>query len=324
MTMAALPKSASAYVCNFSAVALGMPSCRVAVGNVVVPNWARRPARGGGINHEHFPATPDNVRALAEAGIRRIAILVRDPRQQLVSLMHHQIKDLPGCPLAQDLLAAPERERVDAMLRRDFFTRTIDWVGGWLAEAGREGSPLSIDFVTFEELVRDPAAFFRALWLFFGMEVPVANIAAVIDSPAGQDMRWNFRKGETDEWRSLATPATQASMWARMPRAVGESLRLAGIGSIQNVLTRYGSQRRLCSMTPEPSAACPGALPARRHPPGVSQIPAIAVDTASAPRQGTNEKPRAFARGSAVQVPTPAVRPGAAGLRASAACGRAP
>ena len=62
VVLTSLPRSASAFITNFSSHFLGVPSGRMSISMFpdfqIVPLWAGRVSRGGIINHEHFPPTP--------------------------------------------------------------------------------------------------------------------------------------------------------------------------------------------------------------------------------------------------------------------------
>src|SRR5690606_7208323 len=84
LLISSLPKSASEFLCYTIAEALDIPVVRVSLGNpffgVIRSEWVRDVFADGGITHDHFGATPENLAELRRANVKDIVVLVRDPR----------------------------------------------------------------------------------------------------------------------------------------------------------------------------------------------------------------------------------------------------
>ena len=86
-----LPKSATVFVQRTMQLTLGCTFVRFAnTQQDIVPDkfdefFAQNRAVGG----QHFPPSERNLRLLAAHDVRRIAILVRDPRDAVISAWHH-------------------------------------------------------------------------------------------------------------------------------------------------------------------------------------------------------------------------------------------
>jgi len=91
-----MPKSGSLYLWQVLEYGLCVPACRVShstfPGDIIVPEWLDRLRCGNVVTQEHIPASLENLAAMSRAGVKKIIVHVRDPRQATVSWMHHIIK----------------------------------------------------------------------------------------------------------------------------------------------------------------------------------------------------------------------------------------
>lgn len=84
------PKSGSVAVGGILNHGFVLPTVLYEIASIrVVRSWAIDFMRGGACHVTHLVPSPTNPRLLAEAGARRIIVHVRDPRQQILSFMHH-------------------------------------------------------------------------------------------------------------------------------------------------------------------------------------------------------------------------------------------
>lgn len=222
-----LPKSASESIWNRLAEGLGMAQAHVSIGLFpdccVVGPRAATLAQGGLIVKEHLPATAHNLAMLGAAGVRKVVFHVRDPRQATLSWAHFVRDDV-----SMRLMAPIWRRIVPpaAVLRQDL-AAAIDWsianylpllvgvIEGWMAvEAGRTQG-FEVLFTEFEAFRRDESAFLDSLLGFYGVprdrwDPSRSDEAAII----------HLRKGETEEWRRVFTPAQAAAAAERLPEAM--------------------------------------------------------------------------------------------------------
>jgi hypothetical protein len=225
IVMTSFPRSASAFIINFSSAHLKVPVGRMSIGMFpdmeIVPIWAERLAQGGMINHEHFPPSSSNLAALKAARISKLAVHVRDPRQQLISWVHHRTNEIPrGVPqqaTAKEIsfVELSFEEKIDWMIETHF-PKLIEWVVQWIDAAEREKDWLEIRFTTYEEFVADKTRFVEELWAFFGIGVDPGILESNInkvEKEAKMGAKWsNFRQGTVDEWRKVATVEQQKAM----------------------------------------------------------------------------------------------------------------
>ena len=89
MLINTVPKSASESIWNKLAQGLGLAQCHFSLGLfpdcTLMPSRVRATAAGGVIVKEHLPATPFNLQVLAEHGLDRVLVHLRDPRQATLS-----------------------------------------------------------------------------------------------------------------------------------------------------------------------------------------------------------------------------------------------
>lgn len=229
--IASLPKSASAYVASVSSLLLEVPVCRISAGQFpnfqVIPGWARQVALGGAVTHEHFGPSTHNLDAIKAAGLRHVAVQIRDPRQTLISYVHIDavIEMMPEAAKSE------VTDRVGWALQ-SYFGQMVRWIGDWaeiadLQPAGLRSADLQsedldpgleICMVSFEDFVADKARFFCDLWRFFGLPAEIKAVEEALGKLANPAIPGvNFRRGEADEWRRVVTTAQRRAMWELIP-----------------------------------------------------------------------------------------------------------
>ncbi len=223
----ALPKSASESIWNRLAQGLGIAQGHISIGLfpdcLAVPYRVREFSRGGMAAKEHLPATTHNVAALAEAGVERVIVHVRDPRQALLSWAHFLEGDV-----RKRLLAPLWRKTTPpADFFRQPFATQLDWhiehylpiivrfIDDWVEAGGSPAAGISVKFLTFEAFKADASGYFDELLAFFGID-PVLY-AAEAEAEA-----IHLRKGAVDEWRGVFTAEQAARIWQRIPARLAE------------------------------------------------------------------------------------------------------
>lgn len=226
-----IPKSASETVWNRLAKGLGMAQCHISVGlfpNCMAVPWrVREFAKGGIVTKEHLAPTTFNVRSLVDAGIDRLVLHLRDPRQVLLSWAYFVRDDIAQTPLGPlwRQTCPPA-----AYLQGDFGA-LLDWcvdsylphvvafIEEWMRIADDPEIPLDVRFSTFERFLEAPRDH-------------LADLLAFYDTPADaideQAQEWaadgHYRRGEREEWRDVLTPDQKARANAQLPGTVMERL----------------------------------------------------------------------------------------------------
>lgn len=210
MPMFSMSKSGSSYSAAFTARLLDIPAGVVSVDHAVgFPAWLRFAAQFPIALHDHTILSVANLRLLRDLGVQRIGLQVRDPRQCLLSLAHHDMASpIDTVPGSSDLLRAKGFEAYFDLIIESFAAEYAAWAATWKRRAARAG--VEIRFFKHEVMAAKPRDFFGDMLDFFGATDATrsrmsAAMTGVEDSRKGGDL--NFRSGKTDEWRTVLTPA---------------------------------------------------------------------------------------------------------------------
>jgi hypothetical protein len=207
----AMMKSASEFIRENLIRALDVPEIGLSVGTVpwdeVVPSAVRQLAHGGAIARSHLSA--NNLAVLAANGVDRLILHVRDPRQVIVSWVHHmrRISDVEfrwsalryDPPLPAEFRQWGLRRQMDWAVH-NYMPGQLQWLEDW-ASALHQGPPIPVLVSTFEDFVADQQAFFRKLSDFLG----VAEIRLPGSRRQSAAAMRNFRRGSIGEWRDVLT-----------------------------------------------------------------------------------------------------------------------
>lgn len=211
------PKSASIPIANIFCSGFNLPSFAYSLANVeVIQSWARDYARGGACYVTHLEPSAQNIDRLKQASIEKVIVHVRDPRQSLLSMIHHLTRYPNNLP-ALSRNAFDGRSISDQVSElMDFYIRRIRWIQGWMDAESR----LSAMFSTFEEFVRDRTAFIDRYINFYGAPREHFSFENATRIQEGTDQ--HFRAGLIDEWREVFPPAEAELLTACLPTAMKE------------------------------------------------------------------------------------------------------
>jgi hypothetical protein len=201
-----LMRSASATLTNSIAATFDIPHLRMCIGeglrSIVVKRWAVQVARGGTVTHEHFRATPENLAALRDAGIRALWVQVRDPRDAAFSLA--QMRE------DYSRMLPPEVDPLSDETFVEDCQRLANWIGEWID--ARDRDDVNAHFITFAEVTSNLAG-------------TIAKIFPGYESSNVVLRQTNFRRGIGGEWR-VHSPASQERAWSVIPTNVKAILKL--------------------------------------------------------------------------------------------------
>lgn len=188
----------------------------------LLPSYLAQFAKGGAVSVQHMDASPDNLDQLAAAGIRKIYLHIRDPRQATVSYLHHLENNLVGDLYAlrnwiQPFLPGNYTElswsqKVD-WHARNHVPGLIQWLQEWLFVVEHD-SRFEILLIDFNRFRQDEAGAINEVLAFFGIDERISTG----DLPDKKNVP-HFRSGQSEEWRSVFTKRQQAIMHALMPAA---------------------------------------------------------------------------------------------------------
>lgn len=214
--IASMPRSGSVSLTQSIAASLGVAVMRVSVGAfpnyLLVPRWVDAFSPGGAVAHDHFSASPFNLRTLNEAGIREVFVLARDPRASAASSVQLEISHSRQSYPAEHV----ERRIVDLAL-----SAFIPWLERWV-EASRIGQP-RVHWLKYKETTTDMAAAVRRVLQVYRSDH--AAVEAILESRV-QTVTGNFVQGNDEAWRSLVGPCAQRRLSAEMS---AEAVKLLGI-----------------------------------------------------------------------------------------------
>ena len=234
MALVTMPKSGSLYLRMRFVEGLNIPPCHVSLDlfphDHLVPAWAEDLARGGAIAQEHLDASEAILDLFHRAGVTRIVVHIRDPRQAALSWMYHidgttgertSVRRLMSPAVPADWKAIELGDRLDWTIA-NHLPALIEWTAGWVRAAGRGSPPLEImvtrfeDFrmvTRFEDFRTGEDAFCRSILDHYG----IGDMAMNMHPLASSDGALDRRKGEADEWRSVFSAAQLARTSAMLP-----------------------------------------------------------------------------------------------------------
>ena len=213
LIVVSLPRSASALLTGALSHALGVPILRLSLGeglrSVVVPRWARQVCRGGATTHEHIAASPENLAALRDAGLKRLWLQVRDPRDAAFSTL------LMNRPVGE---GNPGKLDPDRFLR--LVARYAQWLDGWFVT--EQNGELDVRVVTFEEVTHRFMSTLRRML--------DGHYTSQVDERAqryiGSARSTNFRRGVGQEWVARFPAETCQRAWDTIPERVRDRIGL--------------------------------------------------------------------------------------------------
>lgn len=226
-------KSGSMFVSRRLADAVSVPHCyisRTPIEDSIVPEWLTLFAAGGAMCQEHLPPDPETIALLAGSGIGRMLVHVRDPRQSMISGLHHYMKKLESMTTdgfvyrAELPLGYVDWSFAD---RAEHYIETrladqVRWIEGWTAAADKSANGgidgLDILLTEYTALRDDPDGLFAALIDFF--RIPRDQVIWDRLEGAPQKGELHYRKGDVDEWRRVLTPDQARRASALIPSAL--------------------------------------------------------------------------------------------------------
>jgi len=205
-------KSASVSVAAILASGFGLPTVLYALlSQRVIGPWLTEYLRGGACYTTHLDPSQENVGLLLKGGAAPIIVHVRDPRQQVVSLMEHY-RRYPN-QREGSLRTKPESSDESDLheLIAGRLLSLVRWIEGWVSAS----DDLNINFTTFEEFVTDRDRFLDRILSFYGGDTRYFDKAAATTEQAAVD--YHRRIGSVDEWRTRLSASQIEEINAAVP-----------------------------------------------------------------------------------------------------------
>jgi hypothetical protein len=177
--LVSLPKSGSVYLQTALRRTLRVPMVKFDAGGTFDSSLRIFPlkefARGNALTRLHMPPRPYLVQAIADSGVSRMLVLIRDPREAIHSWARHVDRNLAQrglggalidveTALPPDFAAWSERRRLEWQIEH-MLPRFCDWLQGWADIA--ESAPIKIGFVDFADMPQNERAFLGKVLKFF-------------------------------------------------------------------------------------------------------------------------------------------------------------
>jgi hypothetical protein len=235
LIIAGLRKSANMFVQRTFEMTLGCTSVRLVDGNEEIVSakldelFAARRAVGSG----HFLPTEHNLGLLAARRVGKIAILVRDPRDALISWWHHlERPDIKAARLSGRVPMraidpnyyelSPEEKLRDLIDRR--FDEFQAWIVAWL-QVAEGSSTLHCHINRFEDFAADQRRALRAMLAFFGHDLDPVLPDLGGEKVAGIQATTHFRVGRAGSYRREAPPELVRLFDERLDRRLAARMR---------------------------------------------------------------------------------------------------
>jgi hypothetical protein len=222
-----LPKSASVFILETLETTLGKPVVTISPGYFPRDQIDFRPLGASiasrGIAQSHLDASSFNQRYLRK--IDKVIVQFRDPRQATLSWLHHLERlfkeaqndllftitpSLPDGYFSLDLA-----QKIDYQLAH-YLPQVINWQTEWVSFIDDCNEPERFMLNSYEAFVADQARYFASIFAFLGCSEP-ASIGVHQVTPTTEK---NFRKGVTNEWRSVFSAVQASRATAAIPPAL--------------------------------------------------------------------------------------------------------
>ena len=215
-----LPKSGSMYIWNVLQKGLILPARRLSLHRFkydgIVTEWAQEfNEKKNRVVQEHLPATRVNLLQLKQYNVVKLIVHVRDPRQSIISMIHHIDKtpkpdaeiglldmDIPINNPYDYYISLSMKEKIDLLLLY-YLQQQIDWIKDWLIVSKKPESGFEILFTSFIDMKENPAHFFESILKFYNINF---QLWFPPNNYQPQKDKLHYRKGASNEWRDIFSP----------------------------------------------------------------------------------------------------------------------
>jgi hypothetical protein len=154
--------------------------------------------------HDHMWPTQQNIDLLQQAGVSKVVLHVRDPRQVVVSLAHHVLL-YRGASQNRHIERVVDEYGFDALLDRmsSWMIQYRNWLIGWKSLTRKNGIDLLI--TKYESMLENKDRFFNDILDYF---VSPSTLHDKIARSLSKRKRLKqreamFRLGTADEWKTV-------------------------------------------------------------------------------------------------------------------------
>ena len=175
----------------------------------------------------HTTANQYNLIALSRI-VDRLIVNVRDPRQALLSFVHHRNRSKLNIAGVAEFVIWPNsnknyysvsfQEQIDSEIESGFLPLAIKWIEGWIDASENQSFYPRILFTKHEDLATNPQAFFESILDFYDLDKSKFKFP---DPPEFKEGTHN-RKGSIDEWREVFTEEQIEKASSMIPKRILE------------------------------------------------------------------------------------------------------
>ncbi|MEP4379760.1 MAG: sulfotransferase domain-containing protein [Alphaproteobacteria bacterium] len=206
IVLVSMPKSATVFITRSLQLSAGLEEIQICNSGPLVQQispqglwrFANAPSAIGG---QHMPASDYNIEMLRQAGIERVTLLLRDPRDAVISWWHHLYRpDVRSFGWHHAMLVAartspdnfyelaPENA-LDTLIEM-YLPRLLSWQNQWEAE-----TRVSKQIIRYEDFVTNKTETISKILGFHGISAGKIEFPE-IDQSDSIDSTTHFRRGE--------------------------------------------------------------------------------------------------------------------------------
>jgi hypothetical protein len=230
-------KAANVFVTRTMERTLGCTFVRFADGEQdILPDkfgefFALKRAVGG----EHIWANAHNLRQLEARNVGKIALLIRDPRDAVISWWHHLERSdvkarrlqgaVPNTSTRTNYYDLSPEEKLRDVIESHLPLQQA-WIAGWL-DVADTSSTLACHINRFEDFAADPGRALRAMLAFFGHDMDPVLPDTDGARDAGIHLETHFRRGQVGSYRDEAPPDLVRLLDERLDRRLARRMKWA-------------------------------------------------------------------------------------------------
>lgn len=151
----------------------------------------------------HMPANRHNIECLKSQGVNKLTVLFRDPRDALVSWVHHlnnklntRLEEVQKFYFLPDFYSKLTLKEQFSFQIKTYFPLCISWLESWIYYAQLMKGEIDIQIVYFEQMRKFPKEYFESICNFH----TDVQLCPELLSSANQGSL-HFRKGKSGNWK---------------------------------------------------------------------------------------------------------------------------
>ena len=227
-----LPKSGSLYLLTFITKGLLIHATRVSTSfplSVIDAGRMQNFLRGQYVAQGHIDAMDKNFRII-DSALDKMWLHVRDPRQALISMVHHTDRTYKNLDAVQKAVSIPGYYEIDEWYSLSFedkvnflidgyYMDCVRFISGWL-DYEKKFKRTKMLITQHEDLKQSEADLVSRVLNFY--EIPCSIFETV---QLKRNMSTHYRKGETNEWASVMTVEQKQRVSDALPQSLKDRFK---------------------------------------------------------------------------------------------------